>query len=96
MVHTQLSRYLDQKGLLYKFQSGFRNKYSCDTCLIDLTDFIYSERSKGNLVGVVLLNLQKTFDTVNHHILCRKLGAMGVGNVDWFRSYLGGGFSVWM
>ncbi|KAH3819356.1 hypothetical protein DPMN_121089 [Dreissena polymorpha] len=33
-------------------------------------------------------DLQKAFDTVDHDILCRKLRAMGVESVEWFRSYL--------
>nr|XP_053646150.1 uncharacterized protein LOC128698080 isoform X2 [Cherax quadricarinatus] len=44
--------------------------------------------SKGNLVGMVTLDLQKAFDTVNHNILCKKLQAIGIGSVDWFKSYL--------
>ena len=37
---------------------------------------------------MVLLDLQKAFDTVDHTILCNKLQAMGIGSVDCFRSYL--------
>ena len=37
---------------------------------------------------MVLLDLQKAFDTVDHVILCEKLKLMGVGCVQWFRSYL--------
>ncbi|KAH3801639.1 hypothetical protein DPMN_155297 [Dreissena polymorpha] len=35
-----------------------------------------------------MLDLKKAFDTVDHDILCRKLRAMGVESVEWFRSYL--------
>ncbi|KAH3707303.1 hypothetical protein DPMN_066704 [Dreissena polymorpha] len=35
-----------------------------------------------------MLDPQKAFDTVDHDILCRKLRAMGVESVEWFRSYL--------
>jgi exonuclease III len=87
-VHTQLSDYLKSKNLLYEFQSGFRGRYSTDTCLIDLMDFIKAEMSKGSYVGMILIDLQKAFDTVDHGILCRKLAAMGIGSVNWFRSYL--------
>ena len=39
---------------------------------------------------MILLDLQKAFDTVEHLILCDKLRAMGVCSVDWFESYLSG------
>ena len=41
---------------------------------------------------MVILDLQKAFDTVNHKILISKLRAMGVGQaaLKWFDSYLGG------
>merc|ERR1712033_103466 len=38
---------------------------------------------------MVLLDLQKAFDTVNHDILCNKLEAMGIDFTPWFKSYLG-------
>ena len=37
---------------------------------------------------MIMLDLQKAFDTVDHDILCRKLRAIGVESVEWFRSYL--------
>ena len=40
VVYDQVESYLYQKKLLYKFQSGFRRRYSTDTCLTHLTDFI--------------------------------------------------------
>ncbi len=41
----------------------------------------------GKYSGMVLLDLQKTFDTVDHAILCDKLEIMGIES-GWFRSYL--------
>ena len=45
------------------------------------------EISKGNLVGMVLIDLQKAFDTVNHCILLDKMRAIGIPSL-WFDSYL--------
>ena len=37
---------------------------------------------------MIMLDLQKAFDAVDHDTLCQKLSAMGVVSVDWFRSFL--------
>ena len=88
VVFMQLSDYLSENRLLYEFQSGFRSSYSTDTCLIHLTDYIKLE----NDTGMVLLDLQKAFDTVDHTILLNKLKWLGADDltVQWFRSYLTG------
>ena len=89
-VHSQLSHYLKERGLLFEYQSGFRGSYSTDTCLIGLTDYVKHEIGTGKFVGMVLIDLQKAFDTVDHVILLRKLEAMGVSSTSWFGSYLSG------
>ena len=45
---------------------------------------------KGHYVGMVLLDLQKAFDTVDHNILLMKLEAIGLNEdvIRWFCSYL--------
>ena len=61
-----------------------------DTCLIYMTDFIRHEIDKGNVVGMVLLDLQKAFDMLTTPFLLMKLQASGLGDdiLRWFKSYL--------
>ena len=42
------------------------------------------------MTGMILINLQKAFDTIDHDILLQKLNAIGFSNhcVGWFKSYL--------
>ena len=72
-VHVQLEKYLTDNNILYSYQSGFRKGYSTDSCLINLLDYIHCGLSEGDYVGMVLLDLQKAFDTVNHKVLCENL-----------------------
>ena len=87
-VHSQLGNYLEKRGLMFGGQSGFRSGFSTDSSLIGLSDYVRSEMGKGSMVGMVLIDLQKAFDTVDHAILLDKLTAIGVSSVSWFDSYL--------
>ena len=87
-VYNQLEAFVTKNNLIYEFQSGFRGNFSTDTRLIHLTDHIKKNTSKGLYTGMIMLDLQKAFDTVDHEILCQKLSVMGVVSVEWFRSYL--------
>ena len=89
-VLVQIERYYKDNNIIYDFQSGFRHDYSTETSLIHITDYVRTQISHGQFVGMVLLDLQKAFDTVNHEILLKKLQVLGFNkaNLEWFRSYL--------
>ena len=70
------------------YQSGFRSSFFTDTCLIHLLDNIKLKNAKGLYTGMTLLDLQKAFDTVDHHISCSKLKLMGIQSTKWFETYL--------
>ena len=44
----------------------------------------------GKLNGVVFLDIKKTFDSINHHILLNKMNKqLGIFGMElWFESYL--------
>ena len=60
-----------------KFQSGFRKNYSPDFYLSYLTDKISNDVDSGLPTGMVLIELQKTFDTIDHNILIQKMPSLG-------------------
>ena len=90
VIHDQTNAFLKGNNLLYNYQSGFRTNHSTNLCLSFLTDKILKGFDEGLLTGMILIDLQKAFDTINHEILFKKLKAMGFseGCITWFQSYL--------
>lgn len=43
--------------------------------------------SHGKFVGMVLLDVQKAFDSADHEMLCENIFLVGI-DPEWFRSYL--------
>ena len=87
IVHSQTHNYLDKYEILYKYQFGFRSKHSTNTCLTLLNNNISNGIDKGLLTGMILIDLQKAFDTINHEIFLMKLECMGFDKptILWFK-----------
>ena len=64
----QTKDYLNESNILYKYQSSFRTKHSTDTYLSPLNDKILTGIGNGMLTGMVLIDLRKVFDTIDHEI----------------------------
>ena len=54
------------------YQSGFRTNHSTDLCLAQLTDFAATGMDKQMHAGMILVDLQRAFDTLNHGVLLEK------------------------
>ena len=89
-IHDQLQKYVTDFNIIYKFQSGFRSDFSADTCLSYMHNTILQGMDKGEYTGMVLIDLQKAFDTIDHQILLSKLKLLGLSEsaISWIKSYL--------
>ena len=89
-IHDQVQNYCNENNILFSFQSGFSGKHSTDTCLTYLHDKILKGFDEGLLTGMIAIDLQKAFDTIDHEILLSKMPLLGFSNnkIEWFRSYL--------
>ena len=90
VVLNQTEEFLSLNKVLYDYQSGFRKNHSTDTCLSFLNDKILKGFDDGLVTGMILIDLQKAFDTINHDILLKKLSIIVFSDhiVKWFQSYL--------
>ena len=89
-MHARLMGFLDHYQQIYPRQFGFRKTHSTTDTLINIVERVRASLDKGEFACGVFVDLQKTFDTVDHEILLSKLHHYGVRGVqnDWFRSYL--------
>ena len=90
VVHNQIEAFLTENKILYKYQSGFRKNHSTDFCLQYINNKISKGFDSGLLTGIILIDLQKAFDTIDHNILIEKLKIIGFCDkeIKWIRSYL--------
>jgi Reverse transcriptase (RNA-dependent DNA polymerase) len=73
IMRRQILDYVDRKGLLTRWQSGFRRGRSTTTALLKVTDDLLRASDERLLSILVLLDFSKAFDSVNCDQLCKKL-----------------------
>ena len=87
VVLDQAKKFVSLSKILYDYQSSFRKNHSTDTCLSFLNDNGFDD---GLVTGMILIDLQKAFDMINHDIILKKLSIIGFSDhtVKWLQSYL--------
>ena len=90
VVLDQTEEFLSLHKIFYDYQLGFRKNHSTDRYLSFLNDKILKGFNDGLVTGMILIDLQKAFDTINHDIVLKKLSIIGFSDhtVKWFESYL--------
>ena len=90
ILYDQLYNYLTKFELLSNSQFGFRKFHSTATALLDCTNDWFMNLDRKMFNFVVLIDLKKAFDTVDHQILLRKLELHGIKGkaLTFLKSYL--------
>ena len=75
---------------MYSFQSWYRPSHSRNLCWAHLSHKTSKEFEEGLLIGMILVDIKKVFDTIHHKFLLLKLKAIRFSeqSIHWFRSYL--------
>ena len=79
--------YVTENSFVYSYKPGFRKKHSADSCISYLADKIFTKFDSVLLIGIIHIDLQKTFDTINHewkNFFCCNWNH----SINWFRYYL--------
>ena len=73
LIYNRLYKFLEKKDVIFLLQFVFQQKYSTTHAVIHHTVKIRHETDKGNYACGIFVDFQKAFDTVDHHILLKKL-----------------------
>ena len=75
LLFDQISNFF--KGILSDLLCGFRKNYSTQHALLNLLMHWQKSLDKAGIVGTVLMDLSKAFDSLPHDLLVAKLAAYG-------------------
>ena len=73
-----MSNYFSKFNMIYKYQFGFREGYSTEHALVEITDKIKESIDNKLLTCGIFIDLTKAFGSINHKILLRKLDTYGM------------------
>ena len=85
-----LELHLINNNVLHNNHHGGRKGHSTITALNQIFDIIGKNYEQNNIVGVIITDLSKAYDTVDHFTLLAKLEYYGIRgqSLDIFKSYL--------
>ena len=89
-MYKRTYSFLQEQGLLYNSQYGFRSSHSCENAITELIGCIIKAQKLGKYTAALFLDLSKAFDTLEHTVLLKKLEIYEIRGplLDWYGSYL--------
>ena len=90
LIRDHMAEFLVKHKLINISQHGFLKARSCLTNVLCFLEEITKWVDDGSPVDVVYLDIQKTFNKVQHQRLLLKLKAHGIGNdvIHWIEKWL--------
>ena len=90
MMDNRLYQYFIESKILYPKQFGFQTVHSTEHAIVQLLDQILESFEYNKNTLSVFIDPSKSFDTVDHSVLLKKLELFGVTDRkrSWFKNYL--------
>ena len=90
LIQNRLLKFCHKNNIFYNRQFGFRKNHSTIQAINDIVSQCYDNLNCKKDTCLILLDIRKAFDTVNHNILLSKLNHYGIRGVanDLLHSYL--------
>ena len=92
LTHRQFVKFFGHNNKIPQFQSGNRKHHFTETALLSVTDDLLKAMDEKKMSRLVLKDISKAFDSINHDMLLSKLRSLGVfpTTLEWLKSYLKG------
>ena len=89
-VLNQLMACIARRNCLMEHQHGNKKQYTTETLNIFMSVIVIEAIDRKQITALVLLDLSKAFDGIDHKILLSKLPVLGVSRkaIEWFKNYL--------
>ena len=81
LVHSRTVDFINSHHILTPTQYGLRSNHSTIHAILDIITSTYDNIESQVFTGLVLLDLAKAFDTVDHDILLQKLHHYGIREI---------------
>ena len=90
VIFMQIVEYMELNELFHPSHHGYRMGHNTCTALLELYDNWVEALERGQLAGVMLVDLSAAFDCVDHKLLAEKMKILGFDSesVMWCKDYL--------